>query len=167
MKYISLIILSLFLFQCGNTDSASTDKKADTTASTQQAAPVKTTSSPYPSIGAEQMQYLWNNCDYVDYVFYHTSFSMNQAEQGAIRATLAGVSTQVADIDANCQPVGRVFFMVDGQNIEEADIFFGGNCFYYIFYKDKQYAYANKMTEQGINFYKNVFTQVQTQPQAQ
>lgn len=111
--------------------------------------------------------YLLQNCDYIDFIFYGTNFSMSQKEPGAIRGTLAQISTTPARVIDTCQPIGRIFFQVDGQNAEEADIFFGGNCLYYIFLENGSYAYGNQMTEQGQSFYTSVFQNVQTQSSGQ
>ncbi len=166
MKYFSILLVTIFFLQCTGNQQTSTVKEPETIQ--EEVVPTETTTTPaataaYPSITAEKMRYLWDNCDYVDFIFYETNFSMSQNDQNAIRSTLSGVSTAVADVRASCKPVGRVFFQVDGQNASEADLFFGGECLYYIFLENGTYAYANQLTEGGFNFYKNIFEQVSTQ----
>lgn len=160
--FFSLLLASLFFSQCqsGTTDQnqeeAQTEVEAPATT-----APVttETTTSPYPSITQEKMIYLYDNCDYIDFVFYTTNFSMSQNVQGAIRSTLGTISTTPAKIVSSCQPIGRVFFQVDGQNAEEADLFFGGACLYYLFLENGTYTYGNQMTEGGFGFYQKIFQQ--------
>ncbi len=148
-----LLLASLLFSQC---QSGTTDQSQE---GTQTEAPVttETPASPYPSITQEKMMYLYENCDYIDFVFYTTNFSMSQNVQGAIRTTLGTVSTTPAKILSTCQPVGRVFFQVDGQNAEEADLFYGGACLYYLFLEDGTYTYGNQLTEGGFEFYQNIF----------
>ena len=167
MKYITLLLLSLLLLQC-NGDQQSNDHGADkvkelTTEATSETKTPAATVATYPSITAEKMKYLYDNCDYIDFVFYNLDFSMSQDQRPAIIQTLRGVSTTPGRIDASCQPIGRVFFQVEGVNAVEADLFFGGVCLYYIFFEDGQYAYSNQMTQESAGFYQKIFTQVSTQ----
>lgn len=167
MKYFTLLLIGLLFFQCDSQPKENENQTNTAETETQQQAVAPVSSPQYPSITAEKMKFLWDNCDYVDFVFYETNFSMSQKEQNAIRTTLSGVATAVAEVLPSCKPVGRVFFQVDGQNKEEADLFFGGDCLYYIFFENGQYAYANQLTQSGFKFYKNIFEQVKTQnPQA-
>jgi hypothetical protein len=122
----------------------------------------------YPSIPASTMQYLAENCDYVDFIFYRANFSMSQSTASAIRNTLAGISTQLPVINPDCPATGRIFFQVEGVNAVEADFFIENGCAYYIFLENGQYTYANKMTEQGMAAYLNIIKQaLQVQPQGQ
>lgn len=167
MKYITLLLFSLLLLQC-NGDQLPDGQKADNSEDlTTKAAPTEETSAQtvanYPSISAEKMKYLYDNCDYIDFIFYDLDFSMSQDQKPAIIQTLRGVSTTPGRIDASCKPVGRVFFQVEGVNAVEADLFFGGACLYYIFFEDGQYAYSNQMTQESASFYQQIFTQVSTQ----
>ncbi len=156
------LVLSLLLTSCGggaaeqNTPPPAppaTTSTADTTA-------VEAPTSPYPSIAAEKMKYLFDNCDYIDFVFYSTNFSMSQDQKPAIQTTLAGVSTTPARVVASCKPIGRIFFQVDGQGVAEADIFFGGPCLYYLFLEDGKYVAGNQLTQGAMEFYQKIFAQV-------
>ena len=164
MKYFTLLLLSLLFLQCNNNP-----KKDDKTAEkTTQTKPVSTTAAPtqavatYPSITEEKMKYIYENCDYIDFIFYETDFSMSQNQRPAIIQTIGGVSTTPAPIDASCKPVGRLFFQVQGTNALEADLFFTGTCMYYIFLENGTYAYANLMTPQAATFYQKIFAEVST-----
>lgn len=154
-----LFLVTCCLFQCKNEKPSTPTTVAPTTTA---AAPA-VTRTPYPSISQEKMLYLYDNCDYVDFVFYATNFSMSQNQQPAIRATLSGISTAPAEALSTCSPVGRVFFQVDGKNEAEADLFFGGDCLYYLWFEEGQYKYGNRLSESGFNFYKQIFESVTTQ----
>ena len=167
--FLSLLVGSVLFLQCEAKQQAATDETpTETTApSTTPPTTTETVSTPYPSITQEKMINLYENCDYIDFVFYGTNFSMSQNKQDAIRNTLGGVSTTPAKVVDSCKPVGRVFFMIEGVNVEEADLFFGGSCLYYLFLENGSYTYGNQLTEAGYGFYQRIFEQVSTQPAAQ
>ena len=158
--YFSLLLASLLCSQC---QSGTTDQHQEETQTEAPTAAAPTTTeaptSPYPSITQEKMMYLYDNCDYIDFVFYTTNFSMSQNTQAAVRTTLGTVSTTPAKVLSSCQPIGRVFFQVDGQNAAEADLFFGGACMYYLFLENGTYTYGNQLTEGGFGFYQKIFQQ--------
>ena len=159
MRYLFFLCLSTAcLLQCqSNATSEANQAEETATATTTE----NTGEAVYPSISTETMRMLWDNCDYIDFVFYNTNFSMSQNQQPAIRTTISGVSTTPALIKPTCQAAGRIFFQVDGANALEADIYLGPDCFYYVFLENGEYAYANFMTEQGRGFYDNIFSQIQ------
>lgn len=155
--------LVMTILSCGNT-SASTANAATTTPAAAPTQPAATTAGPtYPSLPKERLQYLWDNCDYIDFVFFTFDFSMSQEEKSAIQSTIGGVAAEAPVIKPSCQPIGRVFFQVDGKNVEEADLIMGEGCVYYIFLQDGKHAYANMLTEKGVGFYRNIFTQLMGQ----
>lgn len=117
---------------------------------------VETEGPVYSSIPDSTMQRLWNECDYIDFVFYNLSYSMSQDQQSDIRSTLRHVSRKPADTKPDCNPLGRIFFQIEGENAVQADIFFSPECRYFIFYKDNKKTYANAMTPAGIQFYERV-----------
>ena len=125
-----LAIASLLIFsQCQPTTDKDATGETETTTTADPAAAVPAPSvNNYPSITQEKMMNLYENCDYVDFVFYSTNFSMSQGDQPAIRATLSGVSTNPAALSINCQLIGRVFFMIDGVIVEESDLLFSEGC---------------------------------------
>jgi hypothetical protein len=158
--FLSLLLTSLLFSQC-QSGTADQNQETATTEAPATPAPVTTEAptTPYPSITQEKMMYLYDNCDYIDFVFYTTNFSMSQNTQAAVRTTLGTVSTTQAKVLSSCQPIGRVFFQVDGQNAAEADLFFGGACLYYLFLEDGTYKYGNQLTEGGMGFYQKIFQQ--------
>ena len=114
----------------------------------------------YPSIPDSTMQYLWERCDYVDYIFYELDFSVSQSSQHEIRKSLQHISRAVPDVSPACRPIGHLFYQVEGENVLEANIFFSPECQYYLFYRDGEPAYANAMTPAGVQFYEYLLTQV-------
>lgn len=155
-----LLALSLLFTACQ--DTSSTVAEQTQTAPAEEAPTAVAPSPQYPSVAEETIKMLWDSCDYIDFVFYATNFSMSQNQQPAIRTTLQGISTLVPTINPTCQPAGRIFFQVDGLNRAEADIYLGQDCLYYVWLENGQYTYANLMTEQGVAFYQNIFAQMQS-----
>lgn len=140
----------------GNTDNRNTGSDPTTTASgTPSAAPV------YPSVPADTIRALFNACDYIDYVFYYTNFSVSQKEQRDIQTAISYIASETPEIGPNCKPVGRIFYQVDGENRLEADLYFSQGCMYYLFYQDGQPAYANRIMPAGIDFYTKIFQSTQ------
>ena len=112
MKYFLLLATIIGMLSCKNDASDSTT--ANTTISTP---PPATPSIIYPSISGETMQYLVDNCDYVDYVFYELPISMSLQEKAAIHYSLSHISTQSAIINPGCKAIGRLFYQVKGERI--------------------------------------------------
>lgn len=161
IRSIFFATLALLILGCGNTSTPNANTASTTPTAPPAAAP--TTAASYPSLPKERLKYLWDNCDYVDFVFFNFDFAMSQEEKSAIQSTLAGVATEAPVIKPSCQPIGRVFFQVAGKNVEEADLVMGEGCVYYIFLEEGKHAYANMLTEEGVGFYRNIFTQLMGQ----
>lgn len=113
--------------------------------------------SPYPSLPVARMQELFDKADYIDFVFYYADFSMNQSDEASIKATLAHVSTEVPNVDPACQPIGSLFFQSQGQELIQAELYYTGQCVYFIWLENGRRTYANKMTPAGFQFYQKIF----------
>jgi hypothetical protein len=111
----------------------------------------------YPSIPLDTIAMLWDQCDYIDYVFYYQDFSISQNQRGDIQLALRHISEEPPVIDPKCQPQGRIFYQVDGVNRLEGDLFFSQGCAYFIFYDKGKYTYANRIMPEGISFFNRVF----------
>ncbi|MCB0587490.1 MAG: hypothetical protein KDD06_19505 [Phaeodactylibacter sp.] len=113
---------------------------------------------PYPSLPLDTLQMLWNQCDYIDYVFYYKDFSVSQNQQSDIRASIRHISEEVPAISPSCQPVGRIFYQVQGENRLEADLYFSPECSFFVFYEDGKKAYANAIMPAGVQFFNQVLS---------
>ena len=118
------------------------------------------TNDPLPSIDVTRLEYLFANATYMDATFYNLPISINQSELPQIQQTIATVSTESMIMAPNCQAVGHIWFQVNGKNVEEADIYFEPDCVGYVWYENGKPAYSNRMTQEGVNFYGNIFQQV-------
>lgn len=144
------------LMSCGGGSAAEGEAQQDSTAE-QPAAAAPT----YPSIPADTLRMLFTECDYIDYVFYYTNFSVSQKEKGDIQTALTYIASETPEINPNCKPVGRIFYQVEGENRAEADLYYTEQCIYYVFLEDGQPAYANRIMPAGINFYNKIFSSAQ------
>ena len=140
MYRILLFSLLIFCLGCQNDAPQSADNQVTEPAAT------------LPGLPLETVQHLWQNCDYVDFVFYHLPISMSLSDQNAIQYVLRHISADAARIDPNCKPIGRVFYQIKGENYLEADIYFQQGCTYFKFLKDNKPIYANYMTDDGIKY---------------
>jgi len=155
MNNLQLCLLVSCLLLFGKCQSDRSD-----TSTTKENPAVAAAAPAYPSIPDSTMQYLWQHCDFVDYIFYELDFSVSQDDPDQVRRSLQHVSRAIPKPGDDCRPIGRLFYQVDGENALEADIYFSSDCQYYLFYRDGQPAYANAMTPAGIQFYEYLLTQV-------
>lgn len=148
--------------------SACQDKAASTQQNQATSAPAPNTPAPgqasapaesYPSLPISTIEMLWAKCDYIDFIPYEFDFTMSQSEKTAIQGMLGHIAEEVPVIDPNCKPIGRIFYQVSGKNEMEGDLYIGPTCIYYIFYVNGKKTYANKLTDQGIQFFRSIFSQ--------
>ena len=165
MKYIYLTaFLFVILFSC---KSESIDNNATAAIPTEEEKVIASTKVSaekinYPSLTEDIIRNLAMNCDYIDYIFYDLPISISQGDKNAIMSNLNFISKEVPmSIPSSCKAMGRKFYHVNGEIIFEADIYLNveAGCHFYLFYEDGKKAYANKISEDGVNFYFNVFKQ--------
>jgi hypothetical protein len=114
-----------------------------------------------PGIPSEKIVELWEKCELVDYIFHNLPFSLNQSEKPAIRANLNFIGTDpVGKVNLDCKPMGREFFQIGGEIVLEADVYYSPGCYFYVFVDGNTPIYANTISEAGMNFYKQITTQV-------
>ncbi len=150
-----ILIMSLILASCQPGQKDGQEGKGGEQAATE-APPLPQGERLYPSIPIDTLQMLWQRCDFIDYVFYYTDFSVSQNKQEDIRAAIRHISEGIPLIREECQPIGRIFYQVEGENRLEADLFFSEGCVYYIFYDKGQRAYANEIMPAGMQFYEQI-----------
>lgn len=153
---IGYVVISLGMTSC---NSPKADPKP---------APVESNVKPsndlasLPSLTPEWFYRLVEECDYIDYIFYDLPISISQDEKSAINSNLALIAkTSPQSFNQGCKPIGRKLFHHDGEVILEADMYFDpvNKCNYYVFLVDNKPTYINLISQQGINFYMNVFNQ--------
>lgn len=152
IRTIILFIGVMLILSC-NSDQ----KKSATTAVTTENAASK---FKLPSFPQAEMERLFQEATFIDYIFYDLPFSISQDNQPSIHANLKLISSGVLDnLPKNCKPIGREFFQINGEIVHEADLYFSDSCYGYVFLKDEKPIYANKLTEAGMKFYTNIINQ--------
>lgn len=155
-----LLIVGLF-FGCKNDKSSTENVTTPEPAAAAQAQGV----AKYPICTSEMMQNLWQNSDGLDIIFYELPISMSQDNAESVRQSLSYIAAEQALVSDQCKAAGRVSFKVKGSITQEADIFLGPMCNYYIFYdKQNKPLYANKMNSQGVAFFNQLIGSVKQAP---
>lgn len=116
---------------------------------------------PYPPLGNQAISDLYSKADKVDMIFYNLPISVNQEDPASVKNTVLYVSPASPQVTANCQALGRLSWMSDGSIIKEADIFCADGCAYLLFIEGNQPVAANAMQQAGVDFFKNIISQVQ------
>lgn len=170
MKYFGWVCLfALLLGSCGDSsggagesDKAATEQSSTSTEQGKQ--PAEAGTQLYPSVPLDTLTVLYEKCDYIDYVFYYTNFSVNQSNPQDIRSALSHIAEEAPVIKPSCKPIGRLFYQVAGDNRLVADLYFNpeAGCMYYVFMEDGKPAYANKIMPAGINFLNNLLERTKT-----
>ena len=145
--FILLFASILFAFSCKNSN-ATGGADAKTAPVTNPASPAPT----LPSIPAETVQKLWDECDYIDFVYFELPISSSMQDKAAIQHALRHIAAQPAPLLPNCKPIGRIFYQIEGANFLEADIHYGQGCNYLVFYQNGKKIYSNYMTQDGITY---------------
>ncbi len=162
-KFITILLITTLLFSCDN-DTAKQPAQTDqsTTAPAPKTAPAQVQLKPaLPSLSQEMALHLFKNCDYIDYVFYSTNFSISQKEKASIQGAIAHIAQESPQgLNPNCKAMGRVFYQIDGENVAEADFYFQDGCHYLVFLEKGKPAYSNLLTQPGIDYFNNIFNQI-------
>jgi len=160
--FFAAITLLVGFAACQNQDTQTNEA----TSQPDTAAPSTVSTAPppqptLPSIPLETVEYLWANCDYVDYVFYELPISMSLDNQRSVQYVLQHISDAPAPLLPECKPIGRIFYQVKGENVLMADLYFSQGCTYFVFLENDKPKYANYMTEKGVAYLNDNFKQAQ------
>ena len=158
-------LLGMIVFFSACQQSQNSNSSAEQAQTTPANPPAAATTAAYNSVPLDTLMMLWEKCDYIDFIFYNFNFSMSQNEQASIRTTLRHISDQFPTINPACKPLGRIFYQVDGKNAMEGEFYLGEGCVYFIFFENGKPAYANMMTKDGIDFFRNIFSQMMNSTQ--
>lgn len=130
----------------------------------QSKAPEQATTPPAPAYSKLPMEILSPlvaECDYIDLIMYNPQFSMSQSDEASVKGSIAQIADQAPAHNPANQPVGHIFYQSKGETMLEADLYLGAAGSYFIFYQDGKPAFANAMTQTGINFYGNILSRLQ------
>lgn len=159
-QLIPFFCLVLFLFATSCQNNAPTEENTETSTPQEEQPKLVPAGEFLPSVPVEKLEYLWTNCDYVDYVFYELPISMSLDTKNSIQYVLSHIAENPASLRPDCKPIGRIFYQVEGENYLEADLYFSnGGCTYFVFLEDGKPKYGNYMTEDGAKYMNNNLSQ--------
>jgi len=145
-----------------------------TTATKEQnpAIPTKTTApavtpNALPSITLEEMKLLYEKCNYIDFIFYNMDFSMSVQDKNNVQRVVTFVDKTQPSGNLTCKAMGRIVYQSSGETLMEADMHFDKYCRHLVFYKDGKKVAANNMTDQGVAYFNQMFSQVKVSPTPQ
>lgn len=167
LQFFTILCLAFFAFSCNNTEKATASKTKTENTSQLPTIPTKIKSNGkalYPSIPFGTIKALYEKCDYVDYSFNNLPFTISRQEPNDLRHSLAQIAQEVALIDENCPPFGRMIYYKDGNVALEGLIYFSKGCNYFVFLENNQPKYANFMTPSGIQFFNGLLAQFKQAP---
>lgn len=153
MKYCALTILLAIVMSCGNSNQSDQEK------STTEPVVASEEAMALPSIPTEELQTLFLESDYVDYIFYELPISMSYDNKKAIQSALRWVSQNAEVPTSGCKALGRMIFQKEGNQIMEAELYVSNSCGHYIWYKDGKKTYSNMMTNTGQGHYMGIINQ--------
>lgn len=115
-----------------------------------------------PAIPTELLIELYENVDYIDFIFPNMPFSISQEDKASIQQTMRHINNvQPASIDPNCPYLAQQIFQENGEIVLDAKIFFQQGCVYYLFYDGAKPIYSASFTNEGIEFYNSILAQAQ------
>lgn len=160
MRFILLFIISLLFIQCGD------KKKEETPTFTETVTTTNTPTASFESIPRTTMEALWNNCTSIDFIVIDQPYSISANDQQQARAFLRHVSTDIATPLNTCNKTATISYLGSDGILLDADLYFADlntGCNYYVFYEGGKAKYANKITQEGYDYYKQIFGSVQVQ----
>jgi len=159
--YLFPLLGLLILGNCGDKKTAA--KEQSPTATKTATAPVVTPNA-LPSITLEEMKLLYEKCNYIDFIFYNMDFSMSVQDKKNVQRVVTFVDKTQPSGNLTCKAMGRIVYQASGETLMEADMHFDKNCRHLVFYKDGKKVAANNMTDQGVTYFNQMFSQVKVTP---
>lgn len=100
---------------------------------------------------------MYNKTDQIDYIFYDLSVSLNITDKASIQENFKLISADPIE-PISCKPIARKFYYSKGQLLYEADIYVHNQCLGYVFLKDEVPIFANRLSQQGVNYYSGILS---------
>jgi hypothetical protein len=155
MKQVLLLSILLLLAAC----------KSDTKPSgnlQQSGTPSSTSANIPPGIPNEKMIDLYENVDFIDFIFRDLPFSISQEDKASIQQTIRHINNVPPPaINPNCEYFAQQIFQENGEIVLDAKIFFQEGCTYYLFYENGVAKYSGSFTPEGIQFYNSILAQAE------
>lgn len=154
---IFLLLVSLcFLFcSCNKEKQNEPEPIFDTT----------TVQEKLPPMPEAELIKLFQTADDID-IQYNAGYSMNINGKGGAQQQIMFMSPDAAE-RVPCDELCLMFIKSQGEQIAYLNAYMGEGCAYYVFYENNERKYVNAMTNNGIQFYKNILAQYKTAPKPQ
>ncbi|GLR19232.1 hypothetical protein [Portibacter lacus] len=153
-KFIALLLFVSFL--------ACKENKTQVVAENAPSQPATTTANIPPAIPSDILINLYENCDFIDFIFPNLPFSISQEDKASIQQTLRHINNvQPTEFDPQCPYFAQQIFQENGEIVLDAKIFFQKGCTYYLFYEDGVVKYSGSFTNEGILFYNNILQEAE------
>lgn len=89
----------------------------------------------------------------VDYIFHNLPISMSLTEPNAIQTVMSHLSGPGAvPMNHGCKPIGRIFYVAQGETVLTGDLYFSGECRFVVFLEDEKPLFAVRLHEAGVAF---------------
>lgn len=168
IKNLLLYLVLVLCFACGNSNQSESQPNNESSPNTNTEA--ANTNVEYdqvylPSITVEEIQSLWTSTNQIDYIFYNLPISSSIDNNPSAQVHLRHISDTPANNTtiARCPTgLGRAFYKASGEDLLEAEIFFAEQCAFFVFYKNGKATYSNLMTQEGVNFFNQMVSAVET-----
>ena len=169
---VPILLMTCLCWSCkdsSTSDNSTSDKAAPPT---KEAAPPEKKDEQireplYPAKPIEQLQIIYQNCDFVDFTFYELPMSMSFDNPGAIQQIMRFLSLTPPTQNQNCKPTGRAFFQKAGEDMAVAEFYLQDGCNYFVFMENGKPAFANLLTPEGITWYRNTLARTLPGTQSQ
>lgn len=153
MKQLMFLSLLLLVIACKN-DGTSPDQTKPVESSTSNIVP--------PGIPNAKMIELYENVDFIDFIFRDLPFSISQEDKASIQQTIRHINNvPPLAINPDCQYFAQQIFQENGEIVLDAKIFFQEGCTYYLFYEDGVAKYSGSFTNEGIQFFNKILAQAE------
>ncbi len=160
MRILVFFCTLFFIASCGS-DKKSNAAQTPNEPTAQQEPVKKDVGSPViPGIDQAVLAKLYNEAEYLDFLFFELPFSMNQSDKPSIQASLANFSPDPQNrIPAGCKPIARMMYQINGEIVDEFNVYFSKECTFFVQMVNEKPFAANKMSENGVKFFQKVLSQ--------
>ncbi len=90
--------------------------------------------------------------------------SMSFDNPEAVNIILSFITDEKGELSSGCQPEGRLVFQRNGEITHDIDLYYQNNCNAFAFMKDNAIIACNKISSEGIEFFKNFLKHHPTPP---
>lgn len=161
MRIVLCLLTVGWLYSCQPKESSPNDIPPVSDATAEVAGTITPTHS---SITQETMNMLWEKCTQIDYIFYTLPYSISTNSNAESRQLLRHISTDAAQMLPNCKAIATIVYNGNGEKLLEAALYLSESpCSYIVFYENQKPKYANYLTQEGIDYMRQLFNSVQVQ----